>query len=88
MCLNENGNFNFFLHFTCRKCKGNITEAVEQEEKLCDEVETVREFIYLDDMMIVDGGCEAAVTARTGRRWATFTECSEMLYGRRLERGC
>ena len=26
-------------------------EAVEQEEKLCDEVETVREFTYLGDRM-------------------------------------
>ena len=30
----------FFGNFTCRKCVGNIGEAVEQEEKLCDEVET------------------------------------------------
>ena len=27
------------LNFTYRKCIGNIGEAVEQEEKLCDEVE-------------------------------------------------
>ena len=31
----------FSRNFTCRKCEGNIREAVEQEEKLCDEVETV-----------------------------------------------
>ena len=30
----------FSTNFTCRKCEGNIGEAVEQEEKLCDEVET------------------------------------------------
>ena len=30
-----------FGNFTCRKCEGNIVQAVEQEEKLCDEVETV-----------------------------------------------
>ena len=34
-------------NFTCRKCEGNIREVVEQEEKLCDEVETVMEFTYL-----------------------------------------
>ena len=28
-------------NFTCRKCEGNIGEVVEQEERLCDEVETV-----------------------------------------------
>ena len=29
-------------NFTCRKCEGNIGEAVEQEKTLCNEVETVR----------------------------------------------
>ena len=29
-------------NLTCRKCERNIEEAVEQEEKLCDEVESVR----------------------------------------------
>ena len=33
--------------FTWRKCEGNIGEAVEQEEKLCDEVGTVRELHIL-----------------------------------------
>ena len=32
-CLSRN--------FACRKCDGNIGEAEEQGEKLCDEVETV-----------------------------------------------
>ena len=36
-------------NFTCRKCEGNIEEAVKQEDTLCDEVETVSEFIYLGD---------------------------------------
>ena len=31
----------FSRNFTCRKCEGNIGEAVEQEEMLCDEVETL-----------------------------------------------
>ena len=38
---------NFSRNFTCRISEGNIEEAVEQEEKLCDEVETVSEFTYL-----------------------------------------
>ena len=33
-------------NFTYRKCEGNIGEAVEQEVKLCDEMETVSEFTY------------------------------------------
>ena len=36
---------------------------VKQELKLCDEVETVREFTYLGDSLSAGGGCEAAVTA-------------------------
>ena len=30
---------------------------MEQEEKLCDEVETVREFTYVGDRVSVGGGC-------------------------------
>ena len=36
-----------------------------RKRRLCDEVETVREFTYLRDRASVGGGCEAAVTART-----------------------
>ena len=36
---------------------------MEQEERLCNEVETVREFTYLGERVSADGGCEAAVTA-------------------------
>ena len=52
-------------NFTCRKCEGNIGEAVEQEDKLCDEVETVSKLTYLGDRVSAGGGCEAAVIART-----------------------
>ena len=31
---------------------------MEQEEKLCDEVETVREFTYLGDRVSAGGACE------------------------------
>ena len=57
---------------------------MEQEEKLCDEVETVKEFIYLGDRVSAGGGCETAVTARTRCGWVTFRECGELLYGRRF----
>ena len=65
------------INFTCRKCEGNIGEAVEQEETLCDEVETVREFTYLGNRVSAGGGCEAAVTARTRCGWAKIRECGE-----------
>ena len=42
---------------------------MEDEEKVCNEVETVREFTYLGDRVSADGGCEAAVTIRTMYRW-------------------
>ena len=38
---------------------------MEQEEKLCDEAETLVEFTYLGDMVSADGECEAVVTSRT-----------------------
>ena len=37
MCQSEKGNSKML-----QRCGGNIGEAVEQEEKWCDEVETVR----------------------------------------------
>ena len=72
----------FPRNFTCRKCEGNIGEVVEQEEKLCNEMETVQEFTYLGDRVSAVGGCEAAVIARTRHGWVTVRECSELLYGR------
>ena len=70
-------------HFTHRICKGNIGDMVEQEKKLCDEVETVREFMCLGDRVSAGGGCVAVVTARTRCGWVKFWNCSELLYGRR-----
>ena len=55
---------------------------MEREERLCDEVKTVREFTYLGDRVSAVGGCEAAMTARTRYRWVNFRECCELLYGR------
>ena len=57
---------------------------MEQEKKLCDEVETVREFTCLGDGVSAGGGCEAVVTARTKCSWVKLRECSELLYGRRF----
>ena len=70
--------------FTCRKYEGNIGEAVEQEEKLCNQVETVWEFTYLGDRVSAGGGCEAAAIARTRCGWVKLRECGKMLYGRRF----
>ena len=74
----------FSRKIACRKCKGNIEETVGKEVKLCDEVETVREFTYLGDRVSAGGGCEAAVTARMRCGWVKFRECGELLCGRRF----
>ena len=50
---------------------------MEQEVKLCDEVETVCEFTYFGDSVSEGGGCEAAVTARTISRWVKLRVCGE-----------
>ena len=57
---------------------------MEQEEKLCDEVVTVREFTFIGDSVSAGGGFEAAVTARIRYGWVKFRECLELLYGRRF----
>ena len=57
---------------------------MEQEEQLCDEVETVMEFTYLGDKVSSGLGCETAETARTRCGWAKHSECCELLYGRRF----
>ena len=56
---------------------------MEQEDKLCDEVETV-DFTYLGDTVSAGGGCEAAETTRTRCGWVMFMECNELLYGWRF----
>ena len=38
---------------------------MEREEKLCIDIETVRESAHLGNKVSAGGGCEAAVTART-----------------------
>ena len=74
----------FSRNLTCRKYKGNIGEAAEQEERLCDDEETVSEFTYLGDRVSAGEGCEAAVTAGTRCRWIKLSKCCELLYGRRF----
>ena len=38
-------------------------------EKLCDEVEIVNGFCYLEDRLYSSDGCEAAVTTRVRIGW-------------------
>ena len=57
---------------------------MDQKVKLCNEVETVSQFIYLGDRVNVGGGCEAAVTAMTRCAWFRHRDSGELLYGRRF----
>ena len=57
---------------------------MEQELRLCDEVETIMEFTFLGDGVCAGGGCEAALTARTRCGWFELRECEELLYWRRF----
>ena len=52
---------------------------MEHLERSCDEVETVREFTYLGDMVSAGEVFEAAVAARTRCGWVKIMECSELL---------
>ena len=45
----------FSRNVTSRKCYWNIGVAVEQEERSCDEVETVGEFTYLSNWTSAGG---------------------------------
>ena len=49
-----------------------ILERQWNRKKLCDEVETVREFTYLCDRVSAGGGCESVVIVRTRCGWATL----------------
>ena len=69
--------------FECEKCKGS-ERADGTDEKLCEEVETVKAFNYLGDRINALGGCEAAVTSRTRLGWMKFRECGELLTARRF----
>ena len=57
---------------------------MEHEVKLCNEVETVREFTYLGDRVSAGGECETAMTASTRCGWVKRRECGELLYGKRF----
>ena len=67
-----------------RECERNIGEAVEHETNLCNEVETVRRYIYLSDRQSEGEGCEAVPSARKRCGWVRLRECSELLHRKNL----
>ena len=71
-------------NFVCTSCTTLGEDGVESIENLCDGVETVNAFCYLGDKLKINGGCEAAVTARMRIGWIKFRECRELLLGKRF----
>ena len=63
-------------NYTCRKCEGNIGEAMELKDKLSDEVVTVIKLTYLVDKESACGRCKAAVTTRRRCGWSNSRELS------------
>ena len=55
-----------------------------KKKKLCDGVETVKNFCCLGDRLNASGGFEAAVTASTKIGWIRFGECGKVLFGKRF----
>ena len=56
-----------------------ILEALEHDEKLCIEVETVIEFRYLGDNLSTIGYFEAVVTACTRYGWVKLSARGQLL---------
>ena len=91
MRWSDNGDSKVFRKSYMLSCDGNIGEAVEQEEKLYDEVKNVREFAYICDRVSAGRGCEAAVTAEQDLGglclWSAVSYCTAEISSY-AERGC
>jgi len=57
---------------------------MKEPVKLLGLCETITKFSYLSDRLNSTGGCEVAVTARARIGWMKFSECVELLKGKRL----
>ena len=54
------------------------------EERLNDDVETVKGFCFLGNALNARGGFEMTIVARTRIGWMRIQKCGEILYGRRF----
>ena len=77
-------NQKFTINFACWKYEGSTGEGLEEKDKLCNEVETVREFTYPVDKVSVCERYKAAVTGITRYWLVAFGECVKLLYGKRF----
>ena len=74
----------FSRNFTYRKCEGTNGEAVRQEGKSCDEVETVQEFTSGGDRVSSDGKFEATVAAKVRCGWVKRRKHRKSLHRKRF----
>ena len=69
------------IDLKCRKCKGHHENVEDLKETLHDDVETVIDFSYLDDIINSGGGCVTAVASRTRLGWVKFRKGQDLLHG-------
>ena len=84
-CSGVRGALNNVANYVCGRC--NDSEEVEDESIMKfgeDEVEVVKQFCYLGDMLGVDGDVDRAVTSRIRAGWMKFKDLSGVLCGRVL----
>ena len=70
--------------FVCKCDKATNGAGEAQQQVMCDGVETMKGFCYLDNRLNASGGCEDAGTTRTRLGWKKFRECGEKLFGKRF----
>ena len=84
MCKIKRATATLAMPFIYLKCKEIMEGTMDSIEKLCDEVEAVNGFCYLEDTLNASGGCEATVTAKVRIGWVRYMECGELLLGNRF----
>ena len=82
----------FSRNFASITSEGNIGDAAEQEEMLCDKVKIEREFTHLGNRVSVGGRCEAFVTTKTRCGYVKCSECGQLITLKKVsckaEMGC
>ena len=61
----KNGDPNIFKRLFAVNVDEILKRLCNRKEKLCNNVETIREFTYLGDKERASGRCDADVTAKT-----------------------
>jgi hypothetical protein len=73
--------------FVCRRCLGSMKDDLIEKSVIIGkgvELEKVRKFCYLGDMLDADGGVDSAVTNRIRCAWNKFRELAPFLTAKRV----